>query len=90
MAVTDQLGLGTMLPADVSQVDETGYVWTFLDRATDPDRVVPGMLIAAGDEEEPFTALVVDIVDGPGGRRIIHLDLVGGPDGSAMKAGGSP
>jgi len=67
------------LPADVTQVDQTGYVWTFLDRGGEPDRVVAGLLIVAGDEEEPFLAHVVDIVDGPGGRQIVHLDVVGDP-----------
>lgn len=64
------------LPADVQQVDATGYIWAFLDRAVDPDRVVPGSVILAGDGQEPFTARVVDIVAGPGGRRIVHLDVV--------------
>jgi len=78
--VTDQSALRIMLRADVAQVDETGYVWTFLDRAVDPDRVVPGVLIPAGDEEGPFTARVVDVVEGPGGRQIVHIDVVGVPD----------
>lgn len=75
--MTDQPTRPVTLPADVAQVDETGYVWTFLDRATEPARVVPGVLVMAGDEEEPFTAGVVDVVIGPGGRRIVHLDVVG-------------
>jgi hypothetical protein len=66
------------LPADVAQVDETGYVWTFLDRAAEPDRILPGSVVVAGDEEEPFTARVMDVVDGPDGRRIVHLDIIGG------------
>jgi hypothetical protein len=65
------------LPADVAQVDETGYVWTFLDRAAEPDRILPGSVVVAGDEEEPFTARVMDVVDGPDGRRIVHLDIIG-------------
>lgn len=69
-----------ILPADVLQIDASGYVWTFLDRATEPSRVVPGEVIVAGDEDEPFSARVVDIVDGPGGRQIVHLDVVGVPD----------
>jgi hypothetical protein len=32
------------LPADVAQIDQTGYVWTFLDRAAETERVVPGVL----------------------------------------------
>lgn len=68
------------LPADVQQIDQTGHVWAFLDGAADPDRVQTGVLIVAGDPEEPFLARVVDIVDGPGGRAIVHLDVLGVPD----------
>ncbi len=68
------------LPADVQQVDQTGLVWAFLDQATFSDRVVEGALIVAGDSDEPFLARVVDIVDGPNGRSIVHLDVVGVPD----------
>ena len=64
------------LPADVLQVDETGFIWTFLDRAAEPARVVPGEIVVAGDEQEPFSARVVDIVNSPGGRQIVHLDVV--------------
>lgn len=68
------------LRADVNQVDDTGYVWTFMDRATESDRIRVGSLIVAGDDVEPFLARVVDIVDGPGERQIVHLDVVGVPD----------
>lgn len=50
------------LPADVQQIDHTGYVWSFLDEAAEPERVQPGALIVAGDAVEPFLARVVDVV----------------------------
>lgn len=68
------------LPADVQHIDETGFVWAFLDGAPEAARVYPGALIVAGDAEEPFLARVVDIVAGPGARSIVHLDVVGIPD----------
>ncbi len=68
------------LPADVNMVDETGYVWTFLHEAAEPDRVVPGALIVAGDPIEPFLARVVDIIDGPRGTSVVHLDVLGVPE----------
>lgn len=68
------------LPADVQQIDQTGHVWAFLDDAVAPERVIEGALIVAGDAEEPFLARVVDIVDGPRGRAVVHLDVVGVPD----------
>lgn len=68
------------LPADVQQIDATGYVWTFLDGAEDPERVVVGDVIVAGDPEDPVLARVVDIVVGNSGRAIVHLDVIGLPD----------
>lgn len=68
------------LPADVNQVDETGFVWAFLGDAAEPERVRPGAIIVAGDSVEPFLARVVDIVDGPGDDPIVHLDVLGVPD----------
>ena len=68
------------LPADVNQVDETGFVWAFLSDSDEPSRVSPGSIIVAGDSEEPFLARVIDVVDGPGGDSIVHLDVLGVPD----------
>jgi len=68
------------LPADVNMVDETGWVWSFLHEASDPDRVYPGALIVAGDPIEPFLARVVDIVDGPRDTKVVHLEVLGVPE----------
>lgn len=45
-------------------------------RPTSPDRVYSGAIIVAGDPLEPFLACVVDILAGPSGRYIVHLDVV--------------
>lgn len=68
------------LPADVQEVDDSGYVWAFLDRANSPERVRPGAIIVAGDSIEPFLARVVAVVAGPSGRSIVHLDVLGVPE----------
>ncbi len=68
------------LPADVNQVDETGYVWAFLSDSAEPGRVSPGSIIVAGDSEEPFLARVIDVVEGPGDDSIVHLDVLGVPE----------
>ena len=68
------------LPADVHQIDATGYVWTFLDEADDPTRVTVGGVIVAGDSDDPFIARVVDIVVGNSGRSVVHLEVLGVPD----------
>jgi hypothetical protein len=65
------------LPADVNQIDETGYVLAFLSDSAEPGRVSPDSIIVAGDSEEPFLARLVDVVDGPGGDSIVHLDVLG-------------
>jgi hypothetical protein len=78
--VSEQRDIAVTLPADAQQVDETGYVWAFLDTAEEPDRVQPGALIVAGDADEPILARVIDIVAGPDDRSIVHLDIVGVPD----------
>jgi hypothetical protein len=78
--MSDRATVIVTLPADVGQIDQTGYVWTFLDEADEPDRVQTGSLIVAGDVQEPFLARVVDVADGPAGRQIVHLDVVGVPD----------
>ena len=66
------------LPADVNAVDDTGHVWAFLGDASEPERVVPGAIVVAGDSVEPFLAQVVDVLDGPSGT-IVHLDVMGAP-----------
>lgn len=68
------------LPADVHQIDATGYVWTFLDEAEEPTRITVGGVIVAGDSDDPFLARVVDIVEGNSGRSIVHLEVLGVPD----------
>ena len=68
------------LPGDVTQVDETGWVWALLSNAAEPERVRPGAIIVAGDAVEPFLARVVDVIDGPGDDQIVHLDVIGVPD----------
>ena len=78
--MSDERTIRVTLPADVHQIDQTDFVWAFLDAAPAPGRVTPGALIVAGDAEEPFLARVVDIVAGPNGRSIVHLDVVGMPD----------
>lgn len=68
------------LPADVHQIDATGYVWTFLDEADDATRVAIGAVIVAGDSDDPFLARVIDVVVGNSGREIVHLEVLGVPD----------
>ncbi len=67
------------LPADVNQVDDTEWVWAFLGEALEPERVVPGAIVVADDDVEPFLARLVDVLDGLNGA-IVHLDVMGAPE----------
>lgn len=78
--MSEEANVAVTLPADVNQIDETGYVWAFLSDSAEPARVLPGAIIVAGDSVEPFLARVVDVVDGPNGDSIVHLDVLGVPD----------
>lgn len=65
------------IPCDLMDEDETGYVWTFLREARDPELIQPGAIVIAGDQDAPAVAEVVDIVDKPAGR-LVHLRLLPG------------
>jgi hypothetical protein len=47
------------IPCDVQQVDETGYVWTLLHEARDPDRIIPDAIVVTADVEDPVLARVL-------------------------------
>ena len=65
------------IPCDIQQVDETGFVWTFLDEARDPSVVAAEAIVIAADEEDPVLARVVDVLARPTGT-IVHLDILPG------------
>jgi hypothetical protein len=41
------------IAADLNDEDETGFGWTYLDDARDPDLIRPGNLVIAGDADAP-------------------------------------
>jgi hypothetical protein len=57
--------------------DETGYVWTFLDEARDPEQIKLGALIVVGDEDTAAVCEVVDLAPAGDGT-IVHLRLLPG------------
>jgi hypothetical protein len=65
------------ITCDLMDEDETGYVWTFLREAHDPELIVPGAIVVAGDEDAPAVAEVVDVIDKPAGR-VVHLRVLPG------------
>lgn len=65
------------IAADLNTEDESGFVWTFLDEATDPSMVRPGEVVVAGSELTPAVCEVVDLVEKPVGT-IVHLRILPG------------
>jgi hypothetical protein len=63
--------------ADLNDEDDSGYIWTFLDDAHDPDRITPGALVVAGDQDAAAVCQVVDLAPGGDGT-IVHLRLLPG------------
>jgi hypothetical protein len=49
------------LRADVQQYHERGRIWTVQEEPRGPSLPVEGAIVAAGDEEDPFLARVVDL-----------------------------
>ena len=66
------------ITADLNDEDETGYVWTFLDEARDPQQIKPGALIVAGDEDTAAVCEVIDLAPAGDGT-IVHLRLLPRP-----------
>jgi hypothetical protein len=65
------------IPCDIQQIDDTGFVWTFLDEARDPTLIGEGAIVIAADEVDPVLARVVDLVL-LGDRTIVHLEVLPG------------
>lgn len=65
------------IAADLNTEDETGFVWTFLDEASDPSVIRPGEVVVAGSELTPAVCEVVDLVEKPVGT-IVHLRILPG------------
>jgi hypothetical protein len=51
---------GLDITADLNDEDGTGYVWTFLDEARDPEKIKLGALLVAGGED---TAAMCEVID---------------------------
>jgi hypothetical protein len=65
------------ITVDLNGEDETGYVWTFLDEARDPEQIKPGAIIVAGDQDAAAVCEVIDLAPAGDGT-IVHLRLLPG------------
>jgi hypothetical protein len=64
------------IPCDIQGRDQDGHLWAFLDEATHPQAITKGHLVVTGDVEDPVVARVVDLLDRPGGQKVV-MGLVG-------------
>jgi hypothetical protein len=65
------------IPCDPTQIGDTGLFWTFLDEATQPERIVVGATVVTGDRADPVFARVVSLTRRPSGVKV-HLEVVPG------------
>jgi len=64
------------IPCDVQGRDHDGHLWAFLDEAIRPEAITKGHLVVTGDDEDPVVARVLDVLDRPGGIKVV-MELVG-------------
>jgi hypothetical protein len=64
------------IPCDVQGRDQDGHPWAFLDEAAHPDAIVADHLVVTGDDEDPVVARVLEVVERPGGKKVV-MELVG-------------
>lgn len=62
---------------DFGNEDQTGYLWTWLDRARDPAEVFPGAVLTLRDGEDMAMGQVIDLVPAANGT-IVHIELLPG------------
>lgn len=65
------------LEFDFANEDETGYLWTWLDNARDPDQIIPGAVLTLRDGEDLAMGQVVDLVPEANGT-VVHIRLLPG------------
>jgi hypothetical protein len=65
------------IPCDVQQIDETGYVWTFLEEARDPSLITEGAIVITADEVDPVVARVVSLTAEANGT-VVRLEILPG------------
>lgn len=65
------------LEFDFGNEDQSGYLWTWLDKARDPAAVVPGAVLTLRDGEDIALGQVIDLVPVDHGT-IVHVELLPG------------
>ena len=64
------------IPCDVQARDRDGHLWSFLHEAAHPASVRIGEFVVTGDDDDPVVAKVLEIIERPGGQKVV-MELVG-------------
>ena len=62
------------ITADLNDVDDTGYCWTFLTEARDAGQIRPGAIVLAGSTDAAAVCEVVDLAP----ATVVHLRFLPG------------
>lgn len=65
------------LEVDFHNEDQTGYLWTWLSQAREPNLIRPGGIVVVGDENAIAMARVVDLVAHESGT-LVHVEVLPG------------
>jgi len=65
------------LELDFGNEDQTGYLWTWLDRARGAAEIFPGAVLTLRDGEDMAMGQVIDLVPAANGT-IVHIELLPG------------
>lgn len=71
------MSLNVDIVTDLNSEDESGYVWSFLDEATDPRLVRSGAILLAGDGDAVAVVEVVGLTQEPSGD-IVQMRILPG------------
>ncbi len=81
----EELTVVVDLEVDFHNIDETGYIWTWLTDARDAAVIQSGEIIVVGDEDALAMGRVVDLVEEANGT-VVHVDVLPGSVGGYFKA----
>ena len=65
------------LEADLTSREQGGYCWSSLSDARDPDLILPGAIVVAGDSDAPAVVEIVDLTP-IGGNTMVRFRILPG------------
>lgn len=65
------------LEVDFHNIDDTGYIWSWLTDAPDPSVIRPGAIVVVGDEDALAMGRIIDLVPEENGT-VVHVEVLPG------------